>query len=263
MSSTQKNSILTTQNLCIGYPNKDANIEIATGLNLEINSGELIAVLGKNGSGKSTLIRTLAQMQAALNGKIFLHQKDITTYKREVLSQEISVVLTEKLPDNLLTAYELIVMGRQAHTNWLDTLNAIDKEKIDFAIQATNITSLLDKKFSELSDGQQQKVLIAKALAQDTPIIFLDEPTTHLDVHHRMETFLLLKELAHKYQKSIIMATHEIGLSVQMADELWILEKKSIHTGNSQDLIKNKIISQVFDSDLIQFNAEKASFEYK
>ncbi len=263
MSFTQKNSILTTQDLCIGYPNKDTNIEIATDLNLEINSGQFIAVLGKNGSGKSTLIRTLAQMQSALNGNIFLHQKNITTYRRELLSREISVVLTEKLPDNLLTAYELIVMGRQAHTNWLDTLNPIDKKKIDFAIEATNVTSLLDKKFSELSDGQQQKVLIAKALAQDTPVIFLDEPTTHLDIHHRMETFLLLKELAHKYQKSIIMATHEIGLSIKMADQLWILENKLIHTGSQQDLIKNKTISRVFDSDLIQFNAEKAIFEYK
>lgn len=263
MSSTQKNSILTTENLCIGYPNKESNLEIATELNLEINSGQLIAILGKNGSGKSTLIRTLAQMQEALNGEILLHQKDITGYKREVLSREISVVLTEKLPDNLLTAYELIAMGRQAHTNWLDTLNPIDKQKIDFAIKATNITSLLDKRFSELSDGQQQKVLIAKALTQDTPIIFLDEPTTHLDVHHRMETFLLLKELAHKQQKSIIMATHEIGLSVQMADQLWILENKSIHSGTPKELIKNDTISQVFDSDLIQFNTENATFEYR
>lgn len=215
MSKRQQNSILTTQDLCIGYPKKDGSLEIANNLNLEVNSGKLIAILGKNGSGKSTLIRTLAQMQEALRGKIFLHQKDITNYKRDILSREISVVLTEKLPDNLLTAYELIAMGRQAHTNWLDSLSTIDKEKIEFAIEATKTTSLLDKKFSELSDGQQQKVLIAKSLTQDTPIIFLDEPTTHLDVHHRMETFLLLKELAHKQQKSIIMATHEIGLSVQ------------------------------------------------
>jgi len=263
LSLVQKNSILTTQDLHIGYPNKVSNIEIATNLNLEINSGELIAILGKNGSGKSTLIRTLTQIQAPLNGCVYLHQRDTKSFKRETFAREIAVVLTEKLPANLLNVYELIAMGRQAHTNWLDKQTRLDKEKINFAIQVTNVTSLLHKKYSELSDGQQQKVLIAKALAQDTPIIFLDEPTTHLDVHHRMDTFLLLKELAHKYNKSIIMATHEIGLAINMADTLWVLNHKSIHVGIPQELITNKVISQVFDSELIQFDPKKTTFEYK
>jgi len=263
LSKSNKNTILSTQNLSIGYKNKTSMLEVASELNIQVQKGELIAFLGKNGSGKSTLLRTLMQMLAPLDGQIFVHNKDILSYKREEIAKEISVVLTEKLPDNLLTVYELICMGRQAHTNWLDKLSVRDKEKIDFAIESTHIHNLLDKKFNELSDGQQQKVLIAKSIAQDTPLIFLDEPTTHLDVHHRMETFLVLKDLAVTHHKSIIMATHEIGLAIKMADKLWVLEDKSIHIGKPIELIEKKIISQVFDSDLIQFNATKANFEYK
>lgn len=263
MSFTKKNIILTTQDLSIGYQKKDTDLIIANNLNLKLQEGKLVAILGKNGSGKSTLLRTITLMQPSLDGNVLLHQKNINSYKREILSREISVVLTEKLPENLLTVYELIAMGRQTYTNWFDQITKVDKEKIDYAIALTNVNSLLKKKFSQLSDGQQQKVLIAKSIAQDTAIIFLDEPTTHLDVHHRMETFLILKNLAHKHNKCIVMATHEVGLSVEMADELWLFNNKSISVGSPKELIKNNSISQVFDSDLIHFNAEKTTFEYK
>ncbi len=179
------------------------------------------------------------------------------------MAREFSLVLTEKLPDNLLTAYELIAMGRQAYTNWLDRHTKMDTEKIDFAIEVTHINNLLEKKFVELSDGQRQRVLIAKAIAQDTPLIYLDEPTAHLDVHHRMETFLLLKQLARKFNKSIIMATHEIGLSVQMADELWLVHNKSLLSGTPEQLISDKSIATIFNSNLIRFNPKTSTFEYR
>lgn len=258
MREANKN-IVTTSNLSIGYP----NLQVAKNINLTINKGNIISVLGLNGSGKSTLIRTLARIQEPLEGEIFLFNNVLDKYGQNELAKKLAIVLTDKLPENLLTVNELIAMGRQAYTNWFDKLTKIDKEKIDFAIESTHIAHLLHKKYSELSDGQKQKVLLAKAIAQDTPIILLDEPTAHLDMHHKMETFLLLQNLAYKHQKSIIMATHEVGLSTQMADELWLLHDATISVGNPKELIKNKLLSSVFDSDLIQFNPKTSTFDYK
>lgn len=259
MPSENPNTILSTANLSIGYP----KLVVASDISVEVAKGKLISILGLNGSGKSTLIRTFTKIQASLDGKIFLHGKDIDSYKQNVLAQEMAIVLTEKLPDNLLRVYELIAMGRQAHTNWLDQLTKTDKEKIDFAIEITHTNYLLQKKFSELSDGQRQKVMIAKAIAQDTPIIFLDEPTAHLDVHHRMESFLILKDLAHKYQKTIILATHEVSLASQLADELWLIHNKKLQVGNPKSLIDDNSIGTIFNSDLIHFNPKTSIFEYK
>ncbi len=254
-----KNIILRTSDLSIGYP----KLLVASGISLEVEKGKMIGILGLNGSGKSTLIRTLATIQTALKGEILLHDKNINDYKQHILAKEMAIVLTEKLPDNLLTVYEMIAMGRHAYTNWLDQLSSHDKERIDFAIEMTNTKDLLHKKFSELSDGQRQKVLIAKAIAQDTPIILLDEPTAHLDVHHCMESFLLMRQLAHKYNKTIIIATHEVGLACQLADELWLMHTKKIHIGSPKALIENNLIGSIFNSDLIRFNSKTSTFEYK
>lgn len=259
MIKIKKNNILVTKNLQIGYPEQS----VVTGINLQVTSGNLISILGKNGSGKSTLIKTLSRVLTPLSGCIQIKDKDLESYKQAELAKLFSLVLTEKLPENLLTVSELIRMGRQVHTNWLDKITPRDQEKIDFAIEITHTQKLLTKKFSLLSDGQKQKVLLAKAIAQDTTLIFLDEPTTHLDVHHRMETFLLLKNLAHQFNKTIIMATHEIGLSTQLADELWLIDHNSIKNGSPKEMISNKTLGNIFDSELIRFNSKTSTFEFR
>lgn len=259
MDTENQNKVLVANNLSIGYP----KLVVASDISLQVSSGRLISILGLNGSGKSTLIRTFTNIQTALEGSILLDGMDINSYKQNVLAQKMAIVLTEKLPDNLLRVYEMIAMGRHAHTNWLDRLTPHDKEKIDFAIEITHTKDLLQKKFSELSDGQRQKVMIAKAIAQDTPIIFLDEPTAHLDVHHRMESFLLLKDLAHNYQKTIILATHEVGLACQLADELWLIHNKKLQVGIPKALINDNSIGAIFNSELIRFNPKTSTFEYK
>ncbi len=259
MAISDKNIILSTTDLSIGYP----KLLVASDISIEVEKGKMIGILGLNGSGKSTLIRTLATIQAALKGEIFLHDRNINNYKQHILAQEMAIVLTERLPDNLLTVYEMIAMGRHVYTNWLDQLTSHDKERIEFAIGVTNTKDILHKKFSELSDGQRQKVLLAKAIAQDTPIILLDEPTAHLDVHHCMESFLLMRELAHKYNKTIIIATHEVGLACQLTDELWLMHANKIQTGSPKILIENNLIGSIFNSDLIRFNSKTSTFEYK
>ncbi len=259
MPVESQNSILVCANLRIGYP----KLVVASDINLTVSQGKLIGILGLNGSGKSTLLRSFANMQAALDGEILIQEKNIKDYSQHNLAQEMAVVLTEKLPESLVTVNEMIAMGRMAYTNWLDQLSPIDKEKIDFAIRVTHTEDLLEKQFSELSDGQRQKVLIAKAIAQDTKLIFLDEPTAHLDVHHQMETFALLKDLAHNYHKTVILATHEVGLATQLADELWLIHNKTLQIGSPKELIDNNLIEDIFNSDLIRFNAKTSTFEYK
>ena len=190
-----KNIILKTENLTIGYQSKKAQNIVASDINLSIEKGKLITVLGKNGIGKSTLLRTISKVQKPLEGNIFINQKNIEKLTNKELSTALSLVLTESLPESQITVFELVALGRQPYTNWIDTLSKTDLEKINWAIEQTEIEHLKEKFFYELSDGQLQRVLIARALAQDTDLIILDEPTAHLDLHHTIKIFSLLKKL--------------------------------------------------------------------
>jgi len=261
--TTQHIARITTRHLSIGYTHKGEQLLIAKELNLHADKGNFVAIIGKNGSGKSTLLRTLAGIQSPLSGNINIRNQKITDYTANELAQQMAVVFTEPLPDSLLQVHELISLGRQVYTNWMDQLTEKDMAVMDTAIELTGIRPLLSRFYNELSDGQKQKALIARAITQDTPILLLDEPTAHLDIHHRMESFLLLKKLATTYQKTIIIATHEIGLAMQLADAIWLLDQQQIQAGTPEVFIENDTISAVFDSDLIQFNAHNGSFEYK
>jgi iron complex transport system ATP-binding protein len=252
-----------TAHLCIGYPTRKESLEVLSDINLSVNQPELIAIIGKNGVGKSTLLRTLAGLQPALSGTIEINGKLNHKYTPLQWAQMIAVVLTEVPQNNDFTVYEMVSFGRQTYTNWLDQHTIQDREKINEALDITHTLELSQKKFSELSDGQRQKVMIARALAQDTPIIMLDEPTVHLDIHHSMEMFVLFQKLVQKHQKTVILTTHEIGLSVKLADVLWIIDQGKIFTDKTQQIVQNQIISKVFDTDLIRFNTETMNFEYR
>ena len=188
-------SILSTSNLSIGFHSKKEEIIIAKNLNLNFAEGKLIALVGANGIGKSTLLRTVTGIQKPLSGTVLLNDKEIQKFNSNELAQNLSVVLTEKIPPSNLTVYELVALGRQPYTNWLGKLSTEDTSKINDAIALTQIENLINKKHFEISDGQLQKVLIARALAQDTNLIVLDEPTTHLDLLHKVSVFKLLKKV--------------------------------------------------------------------
>ena len=256
-------TILKTTNLEIGYTSKKKQLPIASHIDIEIDEPKLICLVGKNGIGKSTLLRTLSKVQPKLNGEIEIRSKKLALYSSSDLSKVMSLVLTEKLPESNLTVFELIALGRQPYTNWVGSLSQTDIDKVTAAMQLTNIEHLANKKYFELSDGQLQKVLISRALAQDTDIIILDEPTAHLDVQHKMETFVLLKKLADELGKTIIISTHEIHLAIQSANELWLMIDNEIICGEPQELIKNKSIEKIFSSDKIKFDTEKQQFVLK
>ena len=255
--------ILSTSNLSIGYKSKNHQNFIAENLNLSLEAGQLIALVGANGIGKSTLLRTLTGIQQPLSGSVILNDKDIFLYESLDLAQNLSLVLTEKLPPSNLTVFELIALGRQPYTNWLGKLSTDDCEKIQQAIALTHIEHLVDKKHHEISDGQLQIVLIARALAQDTPLIILDEPTTHLDLLHKLSVFKLLKKLSHTTNKCILFSTHDIDLAIQLSDEMIVMTEESVTQDKPNNLIAKGVFNTLFKDESLFFDAEKGKFSFR
>ncbi|MFW0738951.1 ABC transporter ATP-binding protein [Flavobacterium sp. T12S277] len=253
-------TILKTTNLSIGYKSKKGVVTIAENLNLSLTSGKLISLIGANGIGKSTLLRTITGIQQPLSGQVFLNDKNISSYRPLALAQNLSLVLTEKLPPSNLSVFELVALGRQPYTNWIGTLSETDIEKVHEALQLTQIEHLAQKKHFEISDGQLQKVLIARALAQDTPLIILDEPTTHLDLLHKVSLFKLLKKLTEETQKCILFSTHDIDLAIQLSDEMIIMTSELVVQDAPCNLISKGSFATLFKDEHIVFDAEKGKF---
>ncbi|MWB94709.1 ATP-binding cassette domain-containing protein [Flavobacterium sp. GA093] len=253
-------TILKTSNLKIGYKSKKSSMTIAENLNLNLVSGKLIALIGANGIGKSTLLRTITGIQKPLEGNVFLNDKNISTYQPLDLAQNLSLVLTEKLPPSNLSVFELVALGRQPYTNWIGTLTEIDIQKIQEALHLTQIEHLANKKHFEISDGQLQKVLIARALAQDTPLIILDEPTTHLDLLHKVSLFKLLKKLTHETNKCILFSTHDIDLAIQLSNEMIIMTPNLVVQDEPCNLISKGSFATLFKDEHIIFDPEKGKF---
>ena len=258
--NTYKKHIIKTSNLSIGYAFKKKTHTVASNLNIELDKGNLVCLLGKNGIGKSTLLRTITKVQPGLNGEIFINNTNLKKFNNLELSKSLSLVLTERIPESNLSVFELVALGRHPYTNWVGKLTDNDLHLIKTAFDQTNTGHLMQSKYYELSDGQLQKVLIARALAQNTDIIILDEPTAHLDIHHTIETFTLLKKLAQEFNKTIIVSTHEINLALQLADVLWLMTPDKFISGETEKLIANNYVEKLFESNLISFNKTLKQF---
>lgn len=262
MDSNQ-NSILKTSNLSIGYKSKKEDLVIASKINLELNKGELIGLVGANGIGKSTLLRTLTNVQDSLQGDIIINHCSLSKYSSENLAKVLSVVLTEPIASKNLTVFELVALGRQPYTNWIGNLNPSDMDIINNALQQTHIEDLKHKKSYELSDGQLQKVMIARALAQDTDLIILDEPTTHLDMYHKAYILKLLQKLAKTTNKTILFSSHEIDLAIQLCDTMIVMTQNNVIIDQPCNLIANGTFNSLFPSDLIVFDTITGAFRVK
>lgn len=232
---------LMTSNLRIGYKTGKVEKVLFSDLNLELNEGQLVCFMGPNGIGKSSLIRTLAGLQDALGGEISVHGN----HKNR--SELISVVLTDKILSGGMTVYDLVSFGRYPYLNWDVNLTYEDEEVIHRAINHVHIESLIDTPVHMLSDGQLQMVMIARAIAQDTPIVLLDEPTAHLDLNNRVEIMRLLRRLAKTMNKAILVATHELDLALQTADWIWLTTReKNILSGMPEDLVLDGSFDSIF-----------------
>jgi iron complex transport system ATP-binding protein len=252
--------ILKTSNISIGYSHKKEQTSIAANINLSLKKGKLISLIGANGIGKSTLLRTITGIQKPLQGDVFLNGKKIADFEPLELAQNLSVVLTEKLPPSNLTVFELIALGRQPYTNWIGKLTDLDIAKVNEAMELTQISHLAAKKHYEISDGQLQKVLIARALAQDTPLIILDEPTTHLDLLHKVALFKLLKKLTQETQKCILFSTHDIDMAIQLSDEMIIMTPENVVQDEPCNFISKGSFNTLFKDEHIVFDSQKGKF---
>ncbi|HCZ34771.1 MAG TPA: ABC transporter ATP-binding protein [Cytophagales bacterium] len=225
---------LQTTNLEVGYKKNNHNQILFEPLSLTLNQGELVCFMGSNGIGKTTLIKTLAGIQAPITGTVTRHYST-------------AIVLTDKISGSLMTVRDLVTYGRYPHLNWWLKLNDEDHQQIENAIRKVHLESIAEKQLSQLSDGQMQMAMIAKALAQNANILLLDEPTAHLDLNNRVEIMNLLRTLARETGKTILVATHELDLALQTADKIWLAtQDKKIVTGIPEDLVLNGTFDTVF-----------------
>jgi len=261
MTLKNQHIILNTDSLSIGYKTKKAETVVVSNINISLQKGQLIGLVGANGIGKSTLLRTLTQVQPKLSGLIYLNEKTLETYSNIDLAKTMSLVLTESVASKNLTVFELIALGRQPYTNWVGKLSEDDIEIVNRAILQTNIDELKHKKCFELSDGQLQKVMIARALAQDTDLIILDEPTTHLDMYHKAYILKLLQKLTKETGKTILFSSHEIDLAIQLCDSMIVMTDTQVISDAPQNLIRQGTFETLFPQDLISFDENSGSFK--
>lgn len=249
------------QHLSIGYKMRHSIKVVASALDATVQSGELTCLLGSNGVGKSTLLRTISAFQPKLDGKIFVKGQEIGSYKERELSKVIAVVLTERFADNNMTAYELIAMGRSPYTGFWGRLDAEDKHAVERAIALVRIEHLRSRMLHTLSDGERQKAMIAKALAQDTPIIILDEPTAFLDFPSKVDMMQLLHRLSRETGKTIFLSTHDLELALQVSDKIWLMDdEKKLHIGTPEDLALRGDLSRFFQQKEIIFDETTGLF---
>ncbi len=260
MSNNNQHIVLKTQDLAIGYKHKKVETVVSKNINIELHKGELIGLVGANGIGKSTLLRTLTKVQPMLLGEVSINNISLDTFNNIDLAKSLSLVLTEQVASKNMSVFELVALGRQPYTNWVGSLTANDLSIVNKAISQTTIESLKHKRCFELSDGQLQKVMIARALAQDTDLIILDEPTTHLDMYHKAYILKLLQKLTRDTNKTILFSSHEIDLSIQLCDKLMVMTESNVIIDTPENHIKQGNFKSLFPEDLIIFDSETKSF---
>lgn len=262
MDAPSAHAVLSAADISIGYRRKKHDTVVASGISLNLIPGKLVALAGANGIGKSTLLRTLTGIQSPLAGNIALDGKPVSSYNAIALAQKLSLVLTDRLPPSNLTVYELVALGRQPYTNWLGALTDEDRKKVKEALQMTQLEELADKKHYQVSDGQLQRALIARALTQDTPLVVLDEPTTHLDLVHKVSLLKLLKQLIAETGKCILYSTHDLDLALQLSDEMIVMAPGSVVQGTPDTLIAQGTFTSLFNDPSITFDSVKKGFTF-
>lgn len=245
--------MISLQNLTVGYGEK----AILSDINQTLEPGRLVCLLGSNGVGKSTILRTLAGFLQPLAGKVLLDGKDLSSLSLSQRSKTVSIVLTERVEVPYMKVADLVGMGRSPYTGFFGKLTKEDKQIVGEAIEMVEISNLAERTIDTLSDGERQKAFLAKALAQQTPIILLDEPTAFLDFHAKISTLRLMQKLAHETNKIILMSTHDVEMALRLSDILWIVQDGKIQTGTTASLTESGILRQFLGDEAISMQTRK------
>ncbi|MBQ8674090.1 MAG: ABC transporter ATP-binding protein [Bacteroides sp.] len=257
----EKKNLISARDLCIGYGTGKKTKRVHEHLSFDLHAGRLTSLLGGNGAGKSTLLRTLSGAQPALGGELLLQGRPLTDLSEKERSRTIGVVLTDKIFAGGLTVYELVALGRQPHTGFFGRLHPDDRRLIGEALEQVGISHKAGNYVAELSDGERQKVMIAKALVQECPLILLDEPTAFLDVVSRIEIMNLLHRLAAEQHKAILLSTHDIEQALMLSDHLWLLsQEEGLQCGVTEDIVLSRRMDSLFPHREIRFDYTQGTY---
>ena len=236
--------LLQTDNLTVGYDGK----AVIRNICLNIHKGEIVTLIGANGSGKSTVLKTIAGYKERLGGNLFFMEKDLDSFSRKERAERFSVMLTEKVRTELMSCREVVETGRYPYTDYFGRLSQTDRQTVDEAIQLVDIGSFADKDFSQISDGQRQRVLLAKAICQQPEILILDEPTSYLDIHHKIRFLEIIRKLAEEKQMAVLISMHELDFAEKISDyTAAVKDGKVVHYGRPCDIFTDENIRILFD----------------
>ena len=250
--------------LSTGYRSRREEKVISQHLELSITPGEVVMLMGPNGSGKSTLMHTMAGLLTPLSGEVIISGKPLSSLKMKELARLLSLVLTERIPAGNMSISDIVAVGRYPYTGFRGSLRPEDKVVIREALTACHLDGMQERLYSTLSDGEKQRVMIARALAQETPLILLDEPTAHLDLPSRLEVTTMLRTLARSLGKSILISTHELDLALGWADTIWLMDRAGEITASApEDLILGGHIERVFGAPGLSYDQERGEFSIR
>lgn len=252
--SGKKEILLRAENLRIGYLLGKKEIKVCDGMNFELKRGELVALLGPNGAGKSTLLRTLSSSLQPLSGNVFYSGRLLKNISQRDLSRKISVVLTDHTQAGGLTVSELVSLGRQPYTGFFGRLKARDLRLVDEAINSVGLSFKSNSYMAELSDGERQKAMIAKALVQETDVLLLDEPAAFLDVASKLELMALLRQIAVERNCAVLFSSHDVEQALTLSDKLWLMSRDGLLCGGTEDMVLQGHLSDLFRSDNVRFD---------
>ena len=259
-TTARDSGVMETQDLAVGYGSKTVVADISQ----RMLKGQFISLLGPNGTGKTTILRSLARLLSPLKGEIYLNDQTLWRLKSKELAKNLAVVLTERLSPGLITAFEFAAMGRYPYTDLLGRLSEEDVQKVEQALQLVNAGDISDRYFNELSDGERQKVLLARALAQEPEVIILDEPTLHLDLRHRIEVITILHRFCREKGITVVVSMHDLDIALKCS-EIVILVKdgKIISCGLPEEIINKETIARLYDLKSARFDSCLGTLELK
>jgi iron complex transport system ATP-binding protein len=258
----ETHGILSLKDLSLGYRSGRNERNLLLPLNASARPGELIAVIGRNGIGKSTLLRTLAGLQPSLGGEVVYGSRSLRNYSRKDLARTIGYISTEIVKVSNMRVYDLVALGRFPHTNWIGRIDPSDHEAIINALEKTGMSGFAGRFISELSDGERQKTMIARILAQDTVIMVMDEPTAFLDIPSRFEILRLMHLLSKNKEKTIIFSTHDLNVAMSQSDKIWLMHGDKITEGAPEDLSLAGAFDHLFDSSAVRYNPENGTYSF-